>query len=97
MKSKSTVIDEIVLQKNKLIENLNLDERKEIDIYLDQLLKELEPALNIFDKMSSNEEARKNIADAFKSEIEEQKWLEKLSKTFYDQAGIQDPTKIQKE
>lgn len=97
MKSKDDVIDEIVFQKNKLLENLNPDERKEIDIYLDQLLKELAPALNIFDKMSSNREVRKNISNAFKSEIEEQKWLEKLSKTFYDQAGMQDPTKTQKE
>ena len=97
MKSKDDVIDEIVFQKNKLLENLNPDERKEIDIYLDQLLKELAPALNIFDKMSSNKEVRKNISNAFKSEIEEQKWLEKLSKTFYDQAGMQDPTKTQKE
>ena len=97
MKSKDDVIDEIVFQKNKLTENLGQDEKKEIDIYLDQLLKELEPALNIFKKLSSNKEAKKNISDAFKSEIEEQKWLEKLSKTFYDQASIQYQKKIQKE
>lgn len=94
---KEKIIDEIVNQKKILTKNLSEDEKKEIDIYLEELLKEIEPAMSIFNKFSTNEEFKKNITECFKSEIEEQKWLEKLSKTFYDQAGIHDQMKTQKE
>ena len=95
--SKNSFVDEIVIQKNIIVKNLTEDEKKEVDIYLDEILKEISDGIKLLEKLRLNDEKRKNIADAFKSEIEEQKWLEKLSKTFYDRADIQDPTKIQKE
>lgn len=94
---KEKIIDEIVNQKNILTKNLSEDEKKEIDIYLEELLQELSPAMKIFKNLKTNEEFRKNVTESFKSEIEEQKWLEKLSKTFYDQVSIQDQMKTQKE
>jgi len=95
--SKNSFVDEIVIQKNIIVKNLTEDEKKEVDIYLDEILKEISDGIKLLEKLRLNDEKRKNIAGAFKSEIEEQKWLEKLSKTFYDRANIQDPTKIQKE
>ena len=38
---KEKIIDEIVNQKNILTKNLSEDEKKEIDIYLEELLQEL--------------------------------------------------------
>jgi L-arabinose isomerase len=95
--NKNSFVDEIVVQKNIIVENLTEDEKKEVDIYLDEILKEMSDSIKFLEKLRLNDEKRKNIAGAFKSEIEEQKWLEKLSKTFYDRADIQDPTKTQKE
>jgi len=89
MTTKSDIIDRLVSQKNGLSEGLSPDEKKEIDIYFEELLTELAPTLEFFNKLSSNETMMKNITDAFKQEIKEQKWLEKLSKTFYDQEDIQ--------
>lgn len=97
IKSKNDVIDKIVLEKRNLTSNLSQDEKKEIDIYFEELLKELSPTLDIFDKISSDETVLQNITEAFKQEIKEQQWLEKLSKTFYDQEDIQDQTKMKQE
>jgi|GEM_PF-5489068 len=95
--SKNSFVDEIVIQKNIIVKNLTEDEKKEVDIYLDEILKEMSDGIKFLEKLRLNDEKRKNIADAFKSEIEEQKWLEKLSKTFYDRADTQDLMKTQKE
>jgi len=95
--SKNSFVDEIVIQKNIIVKNLTEDEKKEVDIYLDEILKEISDGIKLLEKLRLNDEKRKNIAGAFKSEIEEQKWLEKLSKTFYDQVDIQGQMKIQKE
>ena len=97
IKSKNDVIDKIVLEKRNLTSNLSQDEKKEIDIYFEELLKELSPTLDIFDKISSDETVLQNITEAFKQEIKEQQWLEKLSKTFYDQEDIQVQTKMKQE
>ena len=94
---KEKIIDEIVNQKNILTKNLSEDEKKEIDIYLEELLQDLSPAMKIFKNLKTNEEFRKSVTESFKSEIEEQKWLERLSKTFYNQVSIQDQMKTQKE
>ena len=93
MKNTQTVVDEIVGAKNELlegIEELTKDEKKDLDIYFDDLLKEFKPMLSIFDKLSSDEKTLKNLTGAIKEHAKEEKWLEKLSKTFYDQEIIQD-------
>jgi hypothetical protein len=94
---KDKLIDDIVNQKNILTKNLTENEKKEVDIYLEEILKELTPAIKILDHLYFDEMKRKNITNAFKTQIEEQRWLEKLSKTFYDQIPMEDLTKIQKE
>jgi hypothetical protein len=81
--TKNKVIDQIVFEKRSLTADLSEDEKKEIDIYFEQLLNELSPSLNIFDKISSDQEVLSGITEAFKQEIKEQQWLEKLSTTFY--------------
>lgn len=93
--TKNKVIDQIVFEKRSLTADLSEDEKKEIDIYFEQLLNELSPALNIFDKISSDQEVLSGITEAFKQEIKEQQWLEKLSTTFYHQEDIQAQMKIQ--
>ena len=95
--TKNKVIDQIVFEKRSLTADLSEDEKKEIDIYFEQLLNELSPALNIFDKISSDQEVLSGITEAFKQEIKEQQWLEKLSTTFYHQEDIQAQMKIQQE
>jgi hypothetical protein len=95
--TKNKVIDQIVFEKRNLTADLSEDEKKEIDIYFEQLLNELSPALNIFDKISSDQEVLNGITEAFKQEIKEQQWLEKLSKTFYDQEDIQAQMKMKQE
>lgn len=95
--TKNKVIDQIVFEKRNLTADLSEDEKKEIDIYFEQLLNELSPALNIFDKISSDQEVLNGITEAFKQEIKEQQWLEKLSKTFYDQEDIQAQMKTKQE
>ena len=95
--TKNKVIDQIVFEKRSLTADLSEDEKKEIDIYFEQLLNELSPALNVFDKISSDQEVLSGITEAFKQEIKEQQWLEKLSKTFYDQEDIQAQMKTKQE
>lgn len=97
IQNKNNIIDKMVFEKRKLTNDLAPDEKKEIDIYFEELLKELSPALDIFDKISTDERALKSITEAFKQEIKEQQWLEKLSKTFYDQEDIQEQMKTKLE
>ena len=69
MKNTQAVIDKIVGAKNELIEGieeLTEDEKKDLDIYFDDLLKEFEPMLSIFDKLSSDEKNLKNLTGAIK-------------------------------
>ena len=68
--SKNSFVDEIVVQKNIIVENLTEDEKKEVDIYLDEILKEMSDSIKFLEKLRLNDEKRKNIAGAFKSEIE---------------------------
>jgi len=97
LKNKSQMIDEIVFVKNEMSKNLKEEELKEIDSYFDDLIVEFDPILEMFDKISSNQNFLENIKLAIKDHAKEEKWLEKLSKTFYDQKDIQDLMKTQKE
>jgi len=94
---KNNLVDLLVFEKNSLIQSLNDDEKKEIDIYFEDLIKELQPAIQVLDKLSTKEDFLENVKEAFKEEIKEEKWLEKLSKTFYDLEHIQKQSQTQTE
>ena len=85
--SKQKILDRLVHQKNKMIANLNDEEKKEANIYFDETIEEMLPILENLEKILTNKHILNSTAEAFKKEIKEQEWLEKLSKTFYDMSG----------
>ena len=87
MIQKQKILDIISREKNKLIENLSDEEKKEADTYFEETVNEILPVLENLDKLLSDKKRLNSAAEAFKSEIKEQEWLEKLSKTFYDMSG----------
>lgn len=87
MIKKQKILDIISREKNKLIENLSDEEKKEADTYFEETVNEILPVLENLDKLLSDKKRLNIAAEAFKSEIKEQEWLEKLSKTFYDMSG----------
>ena len=89
---KKSIVDKLVFEKNAITSNHNSDEKKEIDIYFEELIKELRPAINVLEKISTNESLLENVKNTFKEEIKEEKWLERLSKTFYNQVSTKDLT-----
>jgi hypothetical protein len=97
MSKKQSIIDEIAIIKDSFLKDLSSEEKKEMEIYFESMILEFSPMLEIFEKMSIDKNITINITKSVKEEIEEQKWLEKLSKTFYDQERIQDLMKTQTE
>ena len=97
MSKKQNVIDEIAIIKDSFLKDLSGEEKKEIEIYFENMILEFSPMLEIFEKMSIDKNVTINITKSVKEEIEEQKWLEKLSKPLYDQQRIQDLMKTQTE
>jgi len=87
MIKKQKILDKLVEQKNKLTENLSDKEKKEANTYFEETVNEILPVLENLDKLLSDKRLLKSTAEAFKSEIKEQEWLEKLSETFYNISG----------
>jgi len=56
------------------------EEIQEIDTYLEEVVKELEPFLKNINNIIEDPQRRKKTAELFKKEIKEQGWQEKLSK-----------------
>ncbi len=67
--NKNSFVDEIVVQKNIIVENLTEDEKKEVDIYLDEILKEMSDSIKFLEKLRLNDEKRKNIAGALNQKL----------------------------
>lgn len=88
MSKKQKIIDNLVEQKHKLTKNLSDEEKKEADIYFEETIKEISPILEKLENLLSDKTLLNNAAKSFKTEIEEQEWLEKLSKTFYDMSDL---------
>ena len=57
--NKNSFVDEIVVQKNIIVENLTEDEKKEVDIYLDEILKVMSDSIKFLEKLRLNDEKRK--------------------------------------
>ncbi len=87
MSKKQKILDALVEQKNKLTENLSVKEKKEADTYFEETVKEILPVLDSLEKILSDKKLFSSATEAFKSEIKEQEWLEKLSETFYNMSG----------
>ncbi len=79
MSIKSKILDELVTEKNKITSKMPGEEKKSADIYFEQVVQELNPVLEALDTLSSDKGVQDGISKAFKQEIKEQKWLEKLS------------------
>jgi len=87
MSKKQKILDALVEQKNKLTENLSVKEKKEADTYFEETVKEILPVLDNLEKILSDKKLFSGATEAFKSEIKEKEWLEKLSETFYNMSG----------
>lgn len=81
MKHYYKIIDELCKQKDMLCKGMSDEEIKEIDIYLEEVVKELEPLLKDVEDILENPKRRKKVGNLFKREIRNQRWQEKLSKT----------------
>lgn len=92
-KTKQDVIDEMILNKNTFVENISEDEKKEIDMYFDELIQEFGPMLDIFDKIFTDKKVLKNITTSIKNEIREEKWLEKMSDVVMSRQDVQEALK----
>ena len=97
MSAKKQFLDEIGEDIVELVDGLSSEQKKEVDIYFSQLMKEISPALDALDTISKDSKVMTEVKNALKEEIKEQEWLEKLSKTFYHPQNIPDPAKTQKE
>ena len=95
MSKRQDILDDLVAEASSLTNDLSDSQKKEVDIYFEQLVKEIGPALDAIDKISKDPEVMSSVKNAFTKEIKEQKWLEKLSKTFWDLENTTDPTKTQ--
>jgi len=82
LKKSRDVVDEIVFAKNQLTEGLSSDEKKEVDMYFEEIIKEFEPMIEIFDKILSEEKILQNITNIIKEHASEEKWSEKMSDMF---------------
>ena len=82
MKHYQAIIDEIAKQKDIFCEGMSDEEIEEINIYLNEVVKELEPLLKSVEKISSDPARRKRAGQLFKEQIGELGWQEKLSKIF---------------
>jgi len=82
MKHYQKIIDELARQKDAFCEGMSEKEIEEINIYLDEVVKELEPLLKSVESISSDPARRKRAGQLFKEQIKELGWQEKLSKIF---------------
>ena len=80
MKHYQQIIDELCKQKDSFCEGMSDEEIQEIDTYLEEVVKELEPFLKNINNIIEDPQRRKKTAELFKKEIKEQGWQEKLSK-----------------
>ena len=83
MSNKQKILDSIVVEKNKLVSKMSPQEKKDADMYFEEVIQELMPTLNALEVLSKNEKVKDKISNSFKEEVKEQKWLEKLSEVFY--------------
>ena len=84
MSKKQKIIDELSFEKSKFTANMTDKEKKEADIYFEEVIEEILPVLENLEKITGNKKLLDNFSETFKSEIKEQQWLEKLSKTFFE-------------
>ena len=84
MSKKQKIIDELSFEKSKFTANMTDKEKKEADIYFEEVIEEILPVLENLEKITGNKKLLDNFSETFKSEIKEQRWLEKLSKTFFE-------------
>tara|TARA_Y100000114_G_C11762394_1_gene330588 strand:- start:284 stop:532 length:249 start_codon:yes stop_codon:yes gene_type:complete len=82
MKHYQEIIDELARQKDAFCEGMSEKEIEEINIYLDEVVKELEPLFESVESISSDPVRRKRAGQLFKEQIKELGWQEKLSKIF---------------
>lgn len=82
MKHYQEIIDELAKQKDIFCVGMSDEEIEEINTYLDEVVKELEPLLKSVDKISNDPIRRKRAGQLFKEQIGELGWQEKLSKIF---------------
>ena len=87
MSKKQKILDELSVEKNKITERMSAKEKKEADIYFEEVVKELTPFLENLDKIIKDEKLLNALSSAFKKEIKDQKWHEKLSETFYNSSN----------
>jgi hypothetical protein len=80
MKYYQQILDDLCKQKDALCEGMTEEEIKEIDTYLEEVVKEMTPFLENINNIIEDPQKRKNVAKIFKNEIKEQGWQEKLSK-----------------
>jgi hypothetical protein len=82
MKHYQEIIDELAKQKDLFCEGMSEQEVEEINTYLDEVVKELEPLFKSVESISSDPVRRKRAGQLFKEQIKELGWQEKLSKIF---------------
>ena len=82
MKHYQEIIDELAKQKDLFCEGMSEQEVEEINTYLDEVVKELEPLFKSVESISSDPVRRKRASQLFKEQIKELGWQEKLSKIF---------------
>lgn len=80
MKYYQQILDDLCKQKDVFCEGMSEEEIKEIDTYLEEVVKEMASFLQNVDHIAEDPQKRKRAAELFKNEIKEQGWQEKLSK-----------------
>ena len=73
--------DQVYKMKLKLSEQLSPEDAEMTDNYFQEVMKGIQPAAEKINKILENEAATKQLGLSFKKAIEDEGWLEKLSKT----------------
>ena len=78
MKHKQKITDSVFKYYESLCEGLTDEEKKELDIYFEEAILEMTPLLESIENILGNKKNRKKFTKAFKQEIMDKKWHEKL-------------------
>ena len=85
MLSQDKIFEPIHEFKKQMQETLSEEDAKMADDYFDEIAKGITPVIEKVNQVLSNEGTRTLLMDSVKQALKDEEWLEKLSKTSYQQ------------
>ena len=67
--------------RNSIKENLTADELNDVDVHINKIISEVQPAFELINNLKNNASALKQLKEQFDQHARDEQWLEKRSKT----------------